>query len=102
MKQSQHMVGVLAETLLGSRAAAAMDHGIAAQGRGDAPGASEDAATASARGLCPAVRDAGTSRAVGDLCTPSPMQTIMRAYHPLGRAMPPAERIPNTRTGPAA
>ena len=39
----------------------------------------EDAAPASARGPCPAVRDAGTLRAVGDLCAPSPMQTILRA-----------------------
>ena len=39
----------------------------------------EDAAPASARGPCPAVRDAGTLRAVGDLCAPSPLQTILRA-----------------------
>ena len=77
MKQSQHTRAVLAETLPGRRAA--MGHGIAAQPRGDVPGASEDAATASARGPCPAVRDAGISRAAGDLCTPSPTQTILRA-----------------------
>ena len=107
-----------------------MDHGIAAQGRGDAPGASEDAATASARGPRSAVHDAGISRVVGDLRTPPPTPTVLgepraesrepraesrepraesrepraesrepRFYHPLGRAMPPAERIPNTRTG---
>ena len=64
MKQSQHTESVLAETLLAGRAAAVMDPGIAAQPRGDGPGASEDAATASARGLCPAVHDAGISRVV--------------------------------------
>ena len=75
MKQSQHTEAVLAETLLAGRAAAAMDPGIAAQPRGDGPGASEDAATASARGGCPTVHDAGISRVVGDLRTPLQTQT---------------------------
>ena len=78
MKQSQHTEAVWAETLLAGRAAAVMDPGIAAQPRGDGPGASEDAATASARGPCPAVHDAGISRVVGDLRTPLPMQTEIR------------------------
>ena len=77
MKQSQHTRAVLAETLPGRRVA--MGQCLAAQSKGDGPGANEDAATASARGLCPAVRDAGTSRVVGDLGAPSPMQTIPRA-----------------------
>ena len=78
MKQSQHTRAVLAETLPGRRAVV-MGQCPAAQPRGDGPGASEDAAPASARGPCPAVRDAGMSRVVGDLCAPSPMQTILRA-----------------------
>ena len=77
MNQSQHTGAALAEILLASRAAVmGQDH--AAQPRGDGPGASEDTATASARGPCPAVRDAGTSRAVGDLRTPLPTQTELR------------------------
>ena len=38
----------------------------------------EGAATVSARELCPAVRDAGTSRAAGDLCTPLQTQTVSK------------------------
>ena len=76
MKQSQHTRAVLAETLPGRRAA--MGQCLAAQPRGDGPGASEDAAPASARGVCPAaVRDAGISRVAQDLRTSSPMQTIL-------------------------
>ena len=79
MKQSQHTRAVLAETLPGRRAVV-MGQCLAAQPRGDGPGASEDAAPASAMGVCPAaVRDAGIPRVAQDLCTPSPMQTIMRA-----------------------
>ena len=77
MKQSQHTRAVLAETLPGRRAVV-MGQCLAAQPRGDGPGANEDAAPASARGPCSAaVRDAGTSRVAQDLCSPSPMQTIL-------------------------
>ena len=75
MKQSRDTGVVLAETLLASRAAVMGQCLAAEQPKDDVPGASEDAATASARGPCPAVRDAGTSRAVGDLRTPLPTQT---------------------------
>ena len=97
MKQSQHTEAVLAEALFAGRAAAAMDPGIAAQSKGDGPGASEDTATASARGRsspgpgaspgyaapasargpCPALHDAGISRVVGDLRTPPPTPTVL-------------------------
>ena len=76
MKQSQHTRAVLAETLPGRRAVV-MGQCLAAQPRGDGPGANEDTAPASARGPCPAVRDAGMSRVAQDLCPPSPMQTIL-------------------------
>ena len=76
MKQSQHTRAVLAETLPGRRAVV-MGQCLAAQPRGDGPGASEDAVPASARGVCPAVRDTGISRVAQDLRTPSPMQTIL-------------------------
>ena len=90
MKQSQHTRAVLAETLPGRRAVV-MGQCLAAQPRGDGPGANEDTAPASARGPCPAVRDAGMSRVVGDLRTPLPTQTEIKSAErraPTGCVMP--------------
>ena len=92
MKQSQHTRVVLAETLPGRRAA--MGQCLAAQPRGDGPGASEDAPPASAMGVCPAVRDAGISRAAQDLRTSSPMQTIL---HDAANADNPMQTINESR-----
>ena len=97
MKQSQHTRAVLAETLPGRRAVV-MGQCLAAQPRGDGPGANEDAATASARGPCPAVRDAGTSRAVGDLRTPLPTQTEIKRAE---RREPPGCVMPRLSAGGA-
>ena len=60
MKQSQHTRAVLAETLPGRRAA--MGQCLAAQPRGDGPGASEDAAPASAM---PGRADSGSMVRIG-------------------------------------